>query len=314
MYRPAGDHMTPGRGQVAPDGPHANARRPSWNARRRRGIQPNMRWLWCVAAASTLLGQQDPREIVRRSVETDQSNWRRALNYTFLERVQSHEAQAGGSLRQSSKTFDVTLLEGSPYRRLVARNDQPLPADEEGREQEKLEKSIAERRKETPVQRTKRLEEHQKRRDRNRAFVREIPDAFDFRLLNQEPVSGRNAWMIEASPKPGFRPRDSRAKLLTRMRGRLWIDQADYQWVRVEAEVIDTISFGWFVARLAKGSRLELDQNRVNEEVWLPRRVRVIADARVALVKHVQIDQEITYRNYRKFQADSQVKAIGEVQ
>ena len=51
---------------------------------------------------------------------------------------------------RSVVTYDVTLLEGSPYRRLVARNDQPLPPEEEKKEEEKLRRSIEERSKETP--------------------------------------------------------------------------------------------------------------------------------------------------------------------
>ncbi len=43
----------------------------------------------------------------------------------------------------------MTLLEGSPYRRLVARNDQPLSPKEQKKEEDKLRRSIEERRKET---------------------------------------------------------------------------------------------------------------------------------------------------------------------
>jgi hypothetical protein len=46
---------------------------------------------------------------------------------------------------------------------------------------------------------------------------------------------------------------------------------------------------------------------RVNDEVWLPKRIEVKASARVALVKTFRIEAETSYSNYRKFQVDSKV-------
>ena len=57
---------------------------------------------------------------------------------------------AGNLKRRDLHTFDVTLLEGSPYRRLVKRNDQPLPPEEEKQQQANLQRSIEERRKKRP--------------------------------------------------------------------------------------------------------------------------------------------------------------------
>ena len=75
----------------------------------------------------------------------------------------------------------------------------------------------------------------------------------------------------------------------------------------MEAEVIDTISFGGFLVRLAKGSHLEADQTRVNGEVWLPKRCEAEASARVALMKKYHGRLEITYSDYKKFQTDSRI-------
>ena len=61
------------------------------------------------------------------------------------------------------------------------------------------------------------------------------------------------------------------------LRGKIWIDQKNYGWVKVEAEAIDTISWGFFVLRIHKGSRIAFEQTRVNDEIWLPKRVAVNA-------------------------------------
>jgi hypothetical protein len=63
---------------------------------------------------------QDPVEIVRRAIELDRRDAELMRNYTFLERQEQREYDSNGKLKKSqSETRDVTLLEGSPYRRLV---------------------------------------------------------------------------------------------------------------------------------------------------------------------------------------------------
>jgi len=71
--------------------------------------------------------------------------------------------------------------------------------------------------------------------------------------------------------------------------------------------VIDNISWGWFLFRLAKGAHMSMEQVRVNDEVWLPRRLRVALSGRVGLVKRLNMEQDLTFRNFRKLQSDSKV-------
>ena len=63
--------------------------------------------------------------------------------------------------------------------------------------------------------------------------------------------------MISATPKPGAQPKHGDAKPLLKVQAKVWIDKAEYQWVRLEAETTATISFGLFIARLE--SRREAD-------------------------------------------------------
>ncbi len=85
------------------------------------------------------------------------------------------------------------------------------------------------------------------------------------------------------------------------------MDQADYQWVKAEVEVIHPISFGLGLVKLAEGSVLNFDQVRVNDEVWLPAHITVRADARLLYLRKLREELDVTYRDYRKFQADSHI-------
>jgi hypothetical protein len=260
-----------------------------------------------LAAPTVLLGEVDAREIVRRAVASDERNWKIARNYGFSERVDARRLDAQGRLKSRDvKIYDVMLVDGSPYRRLAGRHDRALPPGDEKKEQDKLARSIAERRKETAAQRARRLAEYESRPDWQREAWRELPDAFDFRLTGEERWDGNNLYVIEATPRQRYEPQSRTAKALRHLHGRLWVDKQDYHLAKAEVEVVDTISVGLFLVRVAKGSRATYEQIRVND-VWLPRQVRAFVSARLGLVKVLHIEQEYSYSNCREFQTDSRI-------
>ena len=127
-------------------------------------------------------------------------------------------------------------------------------------------------------------------------------------------LDGREAWIIEAEPRPGFEPHTRGAKILTKFHGRVWIDKNDLQLAKMDIEAIDTVSFGWVLARVHKGTRVLFEQTRVNDEVWLPQHVTFKVDARVALFKGFRLDGEQTFRDYKKFRTSAKIVGVGEVQ
>ena len=140
-----------------------------------------------------------------------------------------------------------------------------------------------------------------------------MADAYNFKLVGTELVGGRDAWVIDAEPRPGFEPHMKESKILTKFHGRLWIDKSDLQLSKMDVEAIDTVSFGWFIARIHKGTRVMLEQTRVNDEVWLPLHVTFKVDARVALLKGYNFDGDQTYRDYKKFRTSTRIVGVGEL-
>src|SRR5437588_1204034 len=117
-----------------------------------------MRRLMLAVWIPAILAAQDAREIVRRACELDQKNAEIARNYTYIERDEESDLDSAGRPKNRQiRTWDVTMQEGSHYRRLVARNDQPLSDAEKKQEDEKLQKSIDLRRKETEEQHKRRV-------------------------------------------------------------------------------------------------------------------------------------------------------------
>jgi hypothetical protein len=79
--------------------------------------------LACRAATSSA---PDPKQIVRLSVQAIQSDWAQAPSYSFEER----EVESKHNARSTVKTYQVLMIDGSPYRRLEGLNDRSLLAGE----------------------------------------------------------------------------------------------------------------------------------------------------------------------------------------
>jgi len=261
------------------------------------GVSANL--LWAADAA-------DPREIVRKCVELDQANWLRMKDYTWVARETTRHLDSSGKLKSTeSETWETVILFGRPYRRTIERNSVPVAAEQKRKEQEKLDRTVAALERETPKQREIRIAAYQNERARDREFLLELPDAFDFHLEADAQIDGRETWVIAASPKPGYRAKHGDAKAFSKIEGRIWIDKLDGQWVRIEAKTVDTISWGWCLARLNPGASLVFEQTRVGDGIWLPKREFTSGSGRLAVLKKLSEEQEITWTNYRKFQASS---------
>jgi hypothetical protein len=268
-------------------------------------IKLGMRFPIFLLIASAALAQ-DANEIIRRATDRDFTNFENRKNYTYQERTELRQYNGKGKLSKTDvETSEILILEGQPYERLIARNDKPLSEKDAAKEQRKLDKEVEKRRQQSASEKAK----LDKERLEEKKYIREFTEAFDFRVLGEEPVSGKPAWILSVTPKPGYRPRDSEAKMFTKLRGKVWIDKGEYHWVKAEGEAIDTLSFGFFLFRVAPGATVGFEQIRVNEEVWLPSHISVRAEARIAILKRMHAEIDITYHEYRKFQADSKIVA-----
>jgi len=260
------------------------------------------------------LSEEQMQQLFRVVADKDEENDRRLRNYTFIERDEDHKLDGDGQTKSTeSKTYEVMEIYGEQVRRQIEKDDKPLSEKDAAKEEEKIQKIIDKRKGESEGDRRKREEKEVKDREEGRKFVHEVADAYNFTLVGSEPVGGRDAWIIDGEPRPGFVPKVKDAKYLPKFRGRVWIDKSDLQLAKMDIEAIDTVAFGLFIARLHKGSRILFEQTRVNDEVWLPLHVAVKIDVRLALLKEIREAEEQTFRDYKKFRASAKIVGYGEV-
>jgi len=258
--------------------------------------------------------EEQVKELLRIVAEKDQQNDKRRKDYTYIQRRQEDQLDDKGNVKSTDVfTSEVLMIYGEQVERLIAKNGQPLSEKDAEREEKKIQKVIDKRKDESETDRNKRLAKEEKEREEDRSFVQEIADAYNFQLAASEQLEGRDTWVIDAEPRANYKPRLKDARILSKFRLRLWIDKAELQWSKLDATCIDTVSFGLFLARVHKGTRVLVEQTQVNEEVWLPKHVALKIDARVALLKKYNMNQDLTYSEYRKFRTDTKIVGVGEV-
>jgi hypothetical protein len=244
--------------------------------------------------------QVDLKSLVKQSVDNYNRDWREAMSWAYTQ-TDVTRADDGKQISVS----EVVPLDGTPYERMISKNGEPLEKSEQRKENHKYEKTVKERGGETSAERQERIQKYEK----SRAFVNEVPDAYDFKLLGEEPVNGRPAWVVELKPSTNFVPESPHAALLRHIEGKLWIDKQDTQWAKAEARVIDAISFGFILARIGPGAHIDLDQTRISDHLWLPKQITINGFARVLMFHDKDLAEQIDFSGYHRETTSSAASA-----
>jgi hypothetical protein len=240
----------------------------------------------------------DGRDLLLRSIATAERSWKAREHYTYTQRDEEKRLDSKGHVKsQDVDVSKVIFVNGAAFEQLVEHNGGAPTAEDQRKQQEKMRKLQTE----TPAERADRLSKEKE----NRAFLREVPDAFDFKVVAEDEVNGRPAYVLACTPRPAFRSRTKYGRMFSKVRGKVWVDKQDLGWVKVDAQVIEPFSMGLFIARVLPGSHIFMEQTRVADGVWLPKKIQIKAEAKILFVKTYDTDEVVTYWDYRPTQATS---------
>jgi len=240
----------------------------------------------------SLGGVLDARQIVSLSIAATERSWQARGHYTYMERDEDRRLDALGQMK--SENVDVTrmiVVNGARFEQLMEHNGQVPTVKEQRKSDEDLERL----KHETLEEQAARV----RKDEENRSFLRDILEAFDFRLIGEEEVDGRQAYVLKATPHQGYQAHGKFGKMFSKVEGKLWVDKRDFGWIKVDGQVTQSFSMGLFVARVQRGSHIILEQTCVGDGVWVPKRLEVRASARILFLKSLDIDKILTYSEYR---------------
>jgi hypothetical protein len=244
-----------------------------------------------LTAATASDRSRDVDGIIQQWMAANRRDFDATPHYDYSERVKDDNG---------SRTYDVGMLLGTPYKRLIALNGRRLSEQERRKQAEDFATERARRQEESRDEHADRLAEYQEDRRRARRILVELPRAFEYALLPDRKVNGRGVHVLQATPRTGYRAPNVASQVLTGMRGQFWIDAASGQLVRAFAHVLKPVSIAGFLVSVRPGTEFELQQTPVDDGVWLPQHFRITSRSSILFLFHHHTYEDRTYFNYHK--------------
>jgi len=210
----------------------------------------------------------------------------------LVERALATESRAAQDLSHTNHPLRYRLHKTSPrltstkeivetregdVARLTSINDQPLDAEDEQREQARLQALI-----DNPS-----LQQHRKQSedsDTARALkvLRVLPSAFLYQFAGVGAGPTGPVDKFSFKPNPQFDPPDLETGVLTAMAGEIWIDPVEERVVRLAGSLQQDKDFGLgILGELDKGGYVEIEQADVGDHQWRIVHLRLVMNGRV---------------------------------
>jgi len=255
---------------------------------RHRGCRPRLGTtflltLWLAVPAAGQAGAERPEpalptasalmaRVLERSARVARNT--NAAPHTCLKRALVEELDGKGRVvKTTEKTYRVQCVQGIPFSRLIKVGGRELsPAElrkQDLREQAFL-KKIAARDPDTMA------------RGKEAWVTRELVDRYEFKVQGREPFENRMMVVLEfvprASQPAAHKPQD---RILERLTGRLWVDEADAEVARLEVRLLEAFSLGWLgLVGSVKQCDLLLLRQRLADGCWVNRRQTLVLGGR----------------------------------
>jgi hypothetical protein len=249
------------------------------------------------ALAPANLGAQNkpapPRteDVLKKTLE--RAKWSEEQNlsgrYTFTQRGTLDELDSKENVkRHEVRVSYVSPIDGEPYARLIQKDGKPL-SEKEVRVEQERERKFRQRQAER-----KRKKEQGEKDDAEIELNEELVGKYRFDLTGREAVNGRPAFVMSFQPRSSDLPVKRKLdRLLNKVAGRVWIDEQDYEIVRVDLHLAENVSaWGGMLASVRK-FLLRVEQTKVDESAWLPSSIDAYIDGRILIKSlHLRIRQE----------------------
>lgn len=234
--------------------------------------------------------------------------------YTYkVEEVVNMIDKKGEVKKTESKVHEVfpSLEEKMTYRRLIAEDGEPVSQKklekQDNKHQKKLDKRARKLEREATSDREKRLAKEAEELRKEEEVIDELFRLYEMEIAGRETLEGCSSIYVDFAPRPNFKTKRKEIKFLKKIKGRVWVCEADHEVIRLEAEMIESASwvFGVF-GKLYQGSRLNFQRRKVNDEIWLPYETEFFGSGRLLFFKF-RFEGGEKYWDYRKFTVGSSI-------
>jgi hypothetical protein len=221
----------------------------------------------------------------------------------------------GKSKKTEIRESTFFYLNGTEVSTLVKKDGKPLSDEEQKKEIERVNKEVERLQKEAEKKGQKDEKDKQEGKDPQaddeeismETFLR----ACQFVNPRRERFRGADVLVFDFEPNPEFKAHTLMEKIIQKLGGVIWIDEKALDVARLDAFFVgDAKIAGGLLADVQKGTRIILEQEFVNNEVWLPTYQSAHVDLKLLLLKSFHVDGTTRYSDYKKFNVQT-ISTIG---
>jgi hypothetical protein len=224
----------------------------------------------------------------------------RQLYTCHLSEEQDKTDSDGNVKSREMKDYDVFYVGQEAALHLLAKEGQPLTGSEKQKEDDKFNKQYDQLKK-RQAELANDPKKQAKQEEEDEADLSDFLRAERFTHPRRETFRGHEVIAFDVGPNPDYKPQKRIESIVQKLSGTMWVDEDAREIVRLEARFTDSVKIGGgLLASLAKGSNFVFEQQKINDEVWLPSYIEVHANGRIVFVKLKQnfVDR---FTDYKKF-------------
>jgi hypothetical protein len=221
--------------------------------------------------------------------------------YTCHLSEEQDKTDSDGNIKsREMKDYDVYYVGKEAALKLLAKEGQPLQGREKQSEEEKFNKQY-DKLKKQQAELANDPKKQAKQEEEDEADLSDFLRAELFTNPRRVSFRGHEVIAFDVSANPDYKPKKRIDAIIQKLGGTMWVDEDAREIVRLEARFTDSVKIGGgLVASLAKGSNFVFEQEKINDEVWLPSYAEVHVSGRIVFVKLKQnfVDR---FSEYKKF-------------
>jgi hypothetical protein len=221
--------------------------------------------------------------------------------YTCHLSEEEDKLDSNGQVKSTSvKEYDVFYVGDDEVRHLLAKDGKPLSSGEQKKEDDHFNKEF-DKLKKKQVELANDPKKQAKQDEEEEAQLSDFLRAERFTNPRREVYRGKEVIAFDFAANPEYKAKKEIDRIIQKISGVLWVDEDAREIARLEARVDEPVKFGaGILASLHPGSTLIFEQEKVNEEVWMPSYMEVHVDARIVVLKFREnaVDR---YSEYKKF-------------
>ncbi len=217
------------------------------------------------------------------------------------------EKAANGQTKKTTVSeFDHYWIDGVPVQRLVRKNGKDLSAEELSHEDERIDKEVAKAR-ERREQGDAKGKETDARGEEEITLSR-LLELGAFTNPRRVQLDGRDTIAVDYAGDPKAKTRNRAEEVIRDIVGTAWVDEQDHVLARVEGHFANAFKIGaGLLVNVQKDTHFEMQQTKINNEVWLPANFSGEGAARALLFFNFNGSLHAVQSDYRKFRTTSTV-------